>query len=131
MTVNAAAQDEFDRQLAHLTERGYPVDDCAPELRTRVADLPPSTVDPADHIPFIFVVTGTSYEQTAPLMSLNGRNVFHVMDDGDAEVYQPIVDIPGRAYLLSDIDTGSEFCDVTPERALETITARTLSADDR
>ncbi|TDZ81153.1 DUF5701 family protein [Mycobacteroides salmoniphilum] len=119
-----AAQDEFDRQLALLTARGYPVSDRAIELRARAADLPPSTVDPGDHIPFVLAVPGTSYEQTAPLMSLHGRNGFHVMDDGDTEVYQPIVDIPDQAYLLSDIDTGSEFCNVTPEQALETITAR-------
>ncbi|TDZ41847.1 DUF5701 family protein [Mycobacteroides franklinii] len=119
-----AAQDEFDRQLAHLTERGYPVDDCAPELRTRVADLPSSAVDPDDHVPFVLVVPGISYEQTAPLMSINGRNGFHVMEDGDVDVYQPAVEIPTRAYLLSDIDTGSEFCNVTPEQAVQAITAR-------
>ncbi|MFA4083097.1 DUF5701 family protein [Mycobacteroides salmoniphilum] len=119
-----AAEDEFDRQLARLTEGGYPVSDRAIELRARVADLAPSTVDPADHIPFVLAVTGTSYEQTAPLMSLSGRNGFHVMDDGDTEVYQPIVEIPDQAYLLADVDTGSEFCNVTPEQALATITAR-------
>lgn len=119
-----AAQDEFDRQLALLTERGYPVGSRAIELRARVADLPPSTVDPGDHVPFVLAITETSYEQTAPLMSLNGRNGFHVMDDGDTEVYQPIVEIPDQVYLLSDIDSGSEFCNVTPEKALEAITAR-------
>lgn len=119
-----AAQDEFDRQLALLTERGYPVGDRAIELRARVADLLPSTVDAGDHVTFVLAITETSYEQMAPLMSLNGRNGFHVMDDGDTEVYQPIVEIPDQVYLLSDIDTGSEFCNVTPEKALEAITAR-------
>ncbi len=119
-----AAQHEFERQLALLTERGYPVGDRAVELRARVADLPPSTVDPGDHVPFVLAITETSYEQTAPLMSLNGRNGFHVMDDGDTEVYRSTVEIPDQVYLLSDIDTGSEFCNVTPEKALEAITAR-------
>ncbi|KRQ26822.1 MULTISPECIES: DUF5701 family protein [Mycobacteroides] len=119
-----AAQDEFDRQFSRLTELGYPVGDRASQLGTRVADLPQSAVDPGDHIPFILIATGTSYEQTAPLMSLNGRKGFHVMDDGDVDVYRPIVEIPDQAYLLTDVDTGSEFCDVTPEAALQTITAR-------
>ncbi|OHU70906.1 hypothetical protein BKG86_14300 [Mycobacteroides chelonae] len=119
-----AAQDEFDRQLSRLTELGYPVGDHASQLGNRVADLPPSVVDPGDHIPFILLVAGTSYEQTAPLMRLDGRKGFHVMDDGDVDVYRPIVEIPDHAYLLTDVDTGSEFCNVTPEAALQTITAR-------
>lgn len=119
-----AAQDEFDRQLASLTDLGYPVTDGAAPLRSRVTDFPTSSVDSDDHIPFVLVVTGAGYEQTAPMMSLNGRNGFHVMDDGDVDVYRPIVDIPSDVYLLTDIDTGSEFCDVTPEAALETITVR-------
>ncbi|MGH3723840.1 MAG: DUF5701 family protein [Mycobacterium sp.] len=119
-----AALDEFDRQLAHLTDLGYPITDRVAQLRPLVEDLPLSAVDPDDHIPFVLVVTGMSYELTAPLMDLNGRSGFHVMDDGDVGVYRPIVNVPGRAYLLTDIDTGSEFCDVTPETALATITTR-------
>jgi hypothetical protein len=35
------------------------------------------------------------------------------------------VEVPDAvAYLLTDIDTGSEFCNVTPETALATITSR-------
>ncbi|ORB58967.1 hypothetical protein BST43_09130 [Mycobacteroides saopaulense] len=119
-----AAQAEFDRQLAYLTDLGYPLAEDATLLRARVADLPASRVDPDDHIPFVLVVTGTSYEQTAPMMSLDGRKGFHVLDAGDVDVYQPIVDIPQQAYLLTDIDTGSEFCNVTPESALATISTR-------
>ncbi|MBA0049051.1 DUF5701 family protein [Mycobacteroides sp. LB1] len=118
-----AALDEFDRQLARLTDLGYPVTDSVTRLRPLVEGLPASTVNPEDHIPFLLVVTGTSYEQTAPLMTLNGRSGFHVMDDGDVDVYRSIVDIPSGAYLLTDIDTGGEFCNVTPETALEAITA--------
>ncbi|MBB4854840.1 hypothetical protein HNP40_002232 [Mycobacteroides chelonae] len=83
-----AAQDEFDRQLAHLTELGYPLAGDATRLRARVVDLPASRVDP------------------------------------DVDVYQPIVDIPQQAYLLTNTDTGSEFCNVTPESAGAAITAR-------
>lgn len=119
-----AAQDEFDRQLAQLTSLGYPALDQAERLRARTADLAPSEVDPDDHVPFVLVVPGMSYEQTAPLMIHKGRNGFHVMDDGDVDVYQPILEVPEQHYLLTDIDTGSEFCNVTPEAALETIAAR-------
>ncbi|AMT70054.1 DUF5701 family protein [Mycobacteroides immunogenum] len=117
-----AAQDEFDRQLAHLTDLGYPITDGIERLRPLVQDLRASTVSPDDHVPFVLVATGTTYEQTAPLMSLNGRSGFHVMDDGDIDVYQPNVNVPASAYLLTDVDTGSEFCNVTPEKALEAIT---------
>lgn len=119
-----AAQDEFDRQLAHLADLGYPITDGIERLRPLVQDLRASTVSPDDHVPFVLVATGTTYEQTAPLMSLNGRSGFHVMDDGDIDVYQPNVNVPASAYLLTDVDTGSEFCNVTPEKALEAITVR-------
>lgn len=119
-----AAQDEFDRQFTRLRELGYPVTEHATALRARATDPGPSHVDPDDHIPFVLVVPGTDYEQTAPLMSLNERNGFHAMDDGDVDVYRSIVQIPEQAYLLTDIDTGAEFRTVTPETALKTILAR-------
>ncbi|WP_025088176.1 DUF5701 family protein [Mycobacteroides abscessus] len=119
-----AAQDEFDRQFTRLRELGYPVTEHATALRARATDPGPSHVDPDDHIPFVLVVPGTDYEQTAPLMSLNERNGFHAMDDGDVDVYRSIVQTPEQAYLLTDIDTGAEFRTVTPETALKTILAR-------
>lgn len=119
-----AAQDEFDRQFTRLRELGYPVTEYVTALRARATDPGPSHVDPDDHIPFVLVVPGTDYEQTAPLMSLNERNGFHAMDDGDVDVYRSIVQIPEQAYLLTDIDTGAEFRTVTPETALKTILAR-------
>ncbi|YCU76351.1 DUF5701 family protein [Mycobacteroides abscessus] len=119
-----ATQDEFDRQFTRLRELGYPVTEHATALRIRATDPGPSHVDPDDHIPFVLVVPGTDYEQTAPLMSLNERNGFHAMDDGDVDVYRSIVQIPEQAYLLTDIDTGTEFRTVTPETALKTILAR-------
>lgn len=119
-----AAQDEFDRQFTRLRELGYPVTEHATALRARATDPGPSHVDPDDHIPFVLVVPGTDYEQTAPLMSLNERNGFHAMDDGDVDVYRSIVQIPEQAYLLTDIDTGAEFRTVTSETALKTILAR-------
>lgn len=122
-----AAQDEFDRQFTRLRELGYPVTEHATALRARATDPGPSHVDPDDHIPFVLVVPGTDYEQTAPLMSLNERNGFHAMDDGDVDVYRSIVQIPEQAYLLTDIDTGAEFRTVTPETALKTILARGLT----
>lgn len=119
-----AAQDEFDRQRAHLRDLGYPVGAEAEPLPVVVSGLGPTVVDLDDHVPFVLVVPGISYEQTTPLMSINGRKGFHVMEDGDVDVYQPTVEIPTRAYLLTDIDTGSEFCNETPEHAVQAITAR-------
>lgn len=119
-----AAQDEFDRQLAHFRDLGYPIVEEVDRLRARVADLAPSGVDPDDHVPFVLIRSGMSYERTAPLMSLNGRNGFHAMDKGDVDVYRPIVDVPECSYLLADIDVGSEFRNVTPEAALKAIRDR-------
>ncbi|WP_078278987.1 DUF5701 family protein [Mycobacteroides franklinii] len=119
-----AAQDEFDRQSALLRDLGYPVGAEADRLLVGVSGLGPTVVDSDDHVPFVLVVPGISYEQTAPLMSINGRKGFHVMEDGDVDVYRPTLEIPTRAYLLTDIDTGSEFCKVTPEQAVQAITAR-------
>lgn len=99
-------------------------------LRPVVAGLTSSTagIDPADHVPFV-VVVGGGYDlnDAVPAMRRGSRHGVSVIDRPEAATYRPIDGVtipPGPAYLLTGIDTGSELCDVRPEQALATVTAR-------
>lgn len=140
---------ELDRQVQVLVDLGYPalldrtesqVRDALAPLHDVVAGLrpdPASAADPDDHVPFVVVVDGLGLAAAASRMSLAGRPARLMLTAEEIPQYLPIeaVSVPDgvplgagksapRAYLLVDIDTGSEFCDVTPETALTEILAR-------
>ena len=140
MPTTAAATDrttvaELERQLENLVRLGYPalMGTSETELRSAVehlaARLPhePSTVAPEDHIPFVIVPAAAPLRESALLMSKDDRPATLMIEDDHLGLYAPIeaVDVPGApVYLLTDIDTGSELTNVTPETALTTIIAR-------
>lgn len=140
---------ELDRQVEVLVELGYPalLDRTERQLRDALAPLhdvvaglrpdPEPAADPDDHVPFVVVVAGLDLGAAASRMSLAGRPARLMLTAEEIPQYLPIgaVHVPDgvplgagesapRAYLLVDIDTGSEFCDVTPETALRQIVAR-------
>ena len=137
-TIDRTSAAELDRQLATLIELGYPklMGTTETELTDAVgrlaAQLPtePSTVAEDDHIPFLLVPTAPLRE-TALLMTKGGRAASLMIEDEELEQYRPIegVTVPeAPVYLLTDIDTGTEFTNITPESALVTITARGRTA---
>lgn len=137
-TTDRTTTAELDRQLETLIDLGYPalMGTSETELRDAVerlaAHLPtrPSTVAEDDHIPFLLVPTAPLRE-TALLMTKDGRAASLMIEDDELEQYRPIegVTVPeAPVYLLTDIDTGTEFTNVTPESALVTITARGRTA---
>ena len=94
---------------------------------------------PDDYIPFVLVVAGSlPLGDAAAQMRLGTRAARLMLTPDELPGFRPVDDleIPGdeaegsgsvsplTAYLLTDIDTGSEFCDVTPETALEVIRGR-------
>ncbi len=140
---------ELDRQIQVLVDLGYPalLDRTERQLRDALEPLgdvvarlrpdPASAADPDDHVPFVVVVDGLDLGAVASRMSLAGRPARLMLTAAEIPQFLPIeaVRVPDgvplgagesatRAYLLVDIDTGSEFCDVTPETALTQIVAR-------
>lgn len=132
--MTSTAITELARQLENLLRLGYPALMGATEtdLRTAVghlADLLPneqSEVDPEDHIPFV-LVPAAPLRGSALLMRKDDRPATLMIEDAELVEYAPIagVTVPDAPlYLLTDIDTGTEFTNITPEAALGTITAR-------
>lgn len=132
--VDRTAVTELERQLEVLIDRGYPalMGTTETDLRAAVERLEPvlpsdaSSVDPIDHIPFL-LVPAAPLRETALLMTKDDRPAALMIEDDELPQYRPIdsVTIPDSpVYLLTDIDTGTEFTNVTPESALATITRR-------
>lgn len=147
-----AAAAELSRQVEVLLERGYPamlglepeafVEALAPladvvgslDLAPAGSGLPASsTVTTAeDYVPFVLVVAGSlPLAEAAAQMRLGTRAATLMLTPEELPDYRPIDGLevpdaggPVTAYLLTDIDTGSELCNVTPETALGVIRGR-------
>lgn len=140
MPTTAVATDrttltELERQLENLVRLGYPAltGTSETELRSAVERLRtllperPSTVAPEDHIPFVLVPAAAPLRESALLMTKDDRPAALMIEDEHLGLYAPIgaVTVPDAPlYLLTDIDTGTEFTNITPESALTTITGR-------
>lgn len=131
----ASFVDELERQTTAYVELGIPsllgVDE--PTFRTTLAplaDAPPgetsTSVVVGDAVPFVLVVPGLDVNDLAPAMRRGSKVGVSVIDRDEAPTYRTIegVEVPTTPYLLWGIDTGSEFCNITPETALATITGR-------
>lgn len=133
----------FERQVHRLVELGYPrlcgLDESAfRELLSPLAD-PVAGVPEQDDVPFVVVVTRELVrpEDTVPLLRLVDGRTPGVVDrnhaPGDLATYQPLPELgldvldgghPPKAYLLTGIQRGEEFCNVRPEDALPVIRSR-------
>lgn len=133
--VDRTSTDELDRQLQTLIDLGYPalMAMSETELRDAVGSLAEalprerSEVDPEDHVPFVIVPTAAPLRESALLMTKDDRPATLMIEDRHLPLYAPIeaVRVPDApVYLLTDVDTGTEFTNVTPEAALGTITSR-------
>lgn len=134
---DASARSELDRQvravvdLGLATLHGWTAADLSAAvepLHRVVDDLPESTVPPQDHVPFVLVLDGgTTRANAAVAATRRGpRPGVSVIDDDELATYLPLPDAvaPAAPYLLTDVDTGSEFCGVPPEQALVTVRRR-------
>ena len=144
MTVRAETEPfdavaEYDRQLGRLVDLGYPrltgrsteefVALLAPlreQVAARAVGMAAVTRESA---PFVVVVTADLVPagSSMPLTSLRGKPGFVSADTTDLDRFRPIaeVEVPAAgAYLLLDVDRGSDLCDVRPTDALATILGR-------
>lgn len=91
------------------------------------ADDAESRAHDDDRIPVIAVVTakalatGTAMERVVAKGKAGRVDMNPLQPDDFAPI--PIVDVPGPAYLLVDVDLGARYRDVRPEDALVAITA--------
>jgi hypothetical protein len=126
---------EFDRQVETLVARGYPAAAglsgeafrrrLAP-LARRLSELPGA--DTRSRIRFAIVIGDdlVARETAIGMLDLDGRPGFTDMDQEELARFGPIagLSVPyGGAYLVTDLDTGPETLNVTPEQALPLIEA--------
>lgn len=140
LTPRPDALAELDRQLdvyaalgvTTLAERAGlspgALRDAVGRLRDALpaAGSPVGTTDPSDHAPFVLVLD-VDPNDAVPAMRRGGRHGVSVIDREEAATYRPIdgVVVPdGPAYLITDVDTGSDLCGVRPEDALGVVRAR-------
>jgi Family of unknown function (DUF5701) len=132
-----------ERQVERLVELGYPglctLDESAfRELLAPLAELA-AGVPEQDDVAFVMVVTRELVrpEDTVPLLRLVDGRKPGVVDRnhaaGDLATYHPLPELgldvldcghPPKAYLLTGIQRGEEFCNVRPEDALPVIRGR-------
>jgi hypothetical protein len=124
---------EFDRQVHALVAAGYAAltgrsDD---EFRAAVAPLagavPPAEPKSEDGIAFVVVVAGVPLTEAARRMTLRGGSAALMIDEDELPAYRPVPGVEvsdAFAYLLLDVDTGSEFCNWRPRDVLPVLDAR-------
>jgi hypothetical protein len=123
--------EEFDRQLTVLIEKGYPgLLGLTPESFTALVaplrSVVPASLEPPTpaRVPFV-LVTPLPAHHTMPLTALRSKPGLADFDPDDLARFAPIptVRVPaGRAYVLLDVERGSATLNVRPTDALEMIT---------
>jgi Family of unknown function (DUF5701) len=133
--IGDALNTEFDRQLEHLIDRGYPsLLEITPAafrtqlepLRTHLSTLETTDIDLENgKLPFVIVVNVPAAAAFARL-EYKRKPAILSLTPAKLEDFKPIQDITiphGIAYLLLEVDRGKDTLNVTPETALETIRA--------
>jgi hypothetical protein len=130
VTVEPTALDaraELDRQTAVLVDKGCPAAAGMSEaaFRRLVAPLRQRLPVAGE---FVLVVTRTlvPVERLLERTSLKGKPGFTTMDADDIRAFSPTADVrlpDSPVYLLTDVDTGGDTRNVTPDEALPRILA--------
>jgi hypothetical protein len=130
---------ELDRQAATLVAKGYPalagrtaeqftalLDPLRHEVGARTGGMSPPT---RERVPFLLTVSArlVPAAEAMPRTELGGRPGFVSRDTTDIDRFKPIesVAVPeADAYLVYDVERGSDLVSVRPDDALVTITGR-------
>ncbi|MQA62553.1 MAG: hypothetical protein GEU86_13910 [Actinophytocola sp.] len=129
---------EFDRQVQNLLDKGYPAltDMTRDNFMGLVAPLrdvaitgserrPPSRA----HVPFVLVIKDRliNANQLMPMTELKRKAGFSIFEPDDIARFNATheVQLPERdAYLIFDVDRERETLNLSPEKAVLTITER-------
>jgi len=132
-TITTELSAELDRQARVWAGHGHPVpastlDMLRAELRTLEAPAPDAGPS-SERVPFVLVVPAGARPAVEAMarVSMRGRPGTVNRHAGDIDEFAPIAEtgVPGvPAYLLVDVERGSEFCGVPPESAVATLADR-------
>lgn len=129
----------FKAQVEHLAGLGYPEllgtgrEEFASALEPLRKRLPEPLAAAGDgssgQVPFVLVIASprAPVEATLPLIMRRGLPAIERLFPRKPTDFAPIDAVPlpaGDAYLLIDVDRGADTLNVTPDEALETISAR-------
>jgi len=129
-------QQEFERQISNLIQKGYPSitghseEDFRKQLeplRQKIVELEHTGVSTQKgEVPFVIVIKSDwiDAERAMQLVERKNKAGFSIMASEELNRFTPIegIELPeGFAYLLVDIDTGQETLNVTPIQAMEMI----------
>jgi len=137
---SASPLDEFDRQVRTYAETGVAallgldetgLAELVAPLRAVVGrDASSWSHAPAkedDDVDFLLVLRTEDVNDAVPAMRRGTKLGVSVIDRDELATYTAVdgVEVPdARAYLLTGIDVGSEFCNVPPESALVAVRER-------
>ncbi|MFS0919663.1 DUF5701 family protein [Brevibacillus sp. 179-C 1.1 NHS] len=127
---------EFERQMTTLIQKGYPemagmtadefTKNLAP-LQSLAEALPIQENDQQESlVPFVLVVKGDWFDGEKAMQAIERQKKagFSVMDAEDISRFKPIegIELPsGMAYLITEVDTGSETRNLAPNDAMPII----------
>ncbi|SEG45585.1 DUF5701 family protein [Paenibacillus sp. UNC499MF] len=125
---------EFERQIGNLISKGYHglagmeesgFRELLAPLQERAAErMRESRKTEEGSLPFVLVLKPETVppDQMMQRVERSGKNGFSVMEAEDLARFHPIesVELPaGEAYLILDVDTGSETLNRTPNEAMK------------
>jgi hypothetical protein len=130
--------EEFDRQVQTLLRIGYPAiagmsaETFASRLQPlkRLLEGAPSELPNEDgRVPFVIVVPRewVPLEEAMALTQLKDKTGYIDFRPGGLETFEPLSDLEvpeGHAYLVFDLDTGSDLRNLPPDVALAEIRSR-------
>jgi hypothetical protein len=127
VAVNHTSADqitELRRQTDVLVEQGYPALAALTEQAFRDLVAPLERLVPDE--PFLLVVSGdlVPLDRLIERTALKGKPGFTSMEADDVLAFRPTADLDlptSSVYLLTDVDTGRETLNVTPDAALPQI----------
>ena len=127
VAVNHTSADqitELRRQTDVLVEQGYPALAALTEQAFRALVAPLERLVPDE--PFLLVVSGdlVPLDRLIERTALKGKPGFTSMEADDVLAFRPTADLDlptSSVYLLTDVDTGRETLNVTPDAALPQI----------
>lgn len=121
---------EFDKQIQQLIDKGYPSTEHLQALKEKLIFVTESAIDfERGHLPFVIVIKHTVVQTTTAMSKIEKEGKYGItkldpLQPTDFQVIQEEKIPDTTAYLLTDIDRGQEYLNVTPHVALQLISKK-------